>query len=78
MNKIEAVPALAPVKFSGAAGSKAKVPAQISVNAATTRIRVKYAKKLKSFFPVSPIFTLIISPIDFPSCLTEANSAPQS
>ena len=66
MNKIEAVPALAPVKFSGAAGSKAKVPAQISVNAATTRIRVKYAKKLKSFFPVSPIFTLIISPIDFP------------
>ena len=40
MNKSEAVPALAPVKFSGVAGLYANVPAQIEVKAATTNISV--------------------------------------
>ena len=54
------------------------VPATIDANAATTRIRVRYAKIIKSLFALFPILTEIISPIDWPLWRSDANNAPKS
>ena len=43
-----------------------KVVATIDANAATTRIRVRYANIIKSLFALLLIFTEMISPIDCP------------
>lgn len=51
IKRIDAVPERAPVKSSGVCGLYAKVEAQISVKAATTRTNVTQAKTLNSFFP---------------------------
>ena len=43
-----------------------KVPATMEAKAATTRIRVRYAKMMKRLFALLDIFAEMISPMDFP------------
>ena len=50
----------------------------MSVKAATTKTNVTQAKILNNFLPFSPILTRIISPIEFPPCLIDANKEPKS
>ena len=45
-------------------------------NEATTSIRTKSANMIKSFLALGPMLWPITSPIDFPSCLTDARSEP--
>jgi len=54
------------------------VPATMSVNAAMTSRVNSQQNSMKSFRPVLPIYFSIIIPIDLPSFLTEAYSAPKS
>ena len=50
----------------------------MSVNAAITRSVNSQQKSMNSFLPAFPMYFSIIIPMDFPSFLTEAYSAPKS
>ena len=55
-----------------------KVDATIDANAATTRIKVRYAKVRNKSFARRLIFVEIISPTDCPLWRIDANNAPKS
>ena len=69
---------VAPVTASPLAVVLPKVLATIELKAATTRIRVRYPKVKNSFLAALPIELSMISPIDCPLFLREANRAPKS
>ena len=69
MNKIEA---------EATPGLATNVFAIMSENTPMTRMRVEKLKRMKSCFPLKPIWFRIMTPIDFPSVRREAAMLPKS